>query len=97
MPDVVIYEDQVLPASYANFYISNKYVIVPTFRCGKDDQALQIISSGFPDREVVGIDSQILSGGWEVFIALANRNLRFDNSDLILNKRRINSTPFFYC
>ncbi|MEL4486145.1 agmatine deiminase family protein, partial [Shewanella algae] len=36
MPDAVIYEDQRLPASYANFYIANKYVIVPTFRSDKD-------------------------------------------------------------
>ncbi len=35
MPDPVIWEDQRLPASYANFYIANNSVIVPTFRCRK--------------------------------------------------------------
>ena len=37
MPDKVIYEDQRLPASYANFYIANQPVIVPIFRCDKDE------------------------------------------------------------
>lgn len=57
MPSSVIYEDQRLPASYANFYISNAAVVVPTFRDINDDKALQIIQSVFPDRKVVGIDS----------------------------------------
>ncbi len=57
MPSSVIYEDQRLPASYANFYISNAAVVVPTFRDVNDDKALQIIQSVFPDRKVVGIDS----------------------------------------
>ena len=52
MPDPVIWEDQRLPASYANFYIANKSVIVPTFRCDKDEKALQIIQECFPDREM---------------------------------------------
>lgn len=57
MPDELIYEDQRLPCSYANFYISNKHVIVPTFRSKKDERALQIIGDCFPDRIVKGIDS----------------------------------------
>ena len=57
MPEPVVYEDQRLPASYANFYIANSSVIVPTFRCNRDDRALQIIQDCFPTRRVVGIDS----------------------------------------
>ena len=57
MPDAVEYDEQRLPAAYANFYITNKYVIVPTYRSSKDDKALQIIQSCFKDREVIGIDS----------------------------------------
>jgi agmatine deiminase len=57
MPSPVIYEEQRLPASYANFYISNTAVVVPTFRCDNDDKALQILTSCFPDRKVIGIDS----------------------------------------
>ena len=57
MPSAVIWEDQRLPASYANFYISNAAVIVPTYRDKNDDKALQIISQCFPERKVIGIDS----------------------------------------
>ena len=57
MPDAVVYEEQRLPASYANFYIANAAVIVPTYRCAQDDKALQILAACFPDRKVIGIDS----------------------------------------
>jgi agmatine deiminase len=57
MPAPVIFEDQRLPASYANFYIANQSVIVPTFRCDEDEKVLNIIQSCFPTRKVVGIDS----------------------------------------
>lgn len=73
MPDKVIYEDQRLPASYANFYISNQHVIVPTFRCKKDDKALQIIQSCFSDREVVGIDSTDIIWGLGSFHCLSQQ------------------------
>lgn len=73
MPDEVIYEDQRLPASYANFYISNQHVIVPTFRCSKDDKALQIIQSCFADREVVGIDSTDIIWGLGSFHCLSQQ------------------------
>jgi agmatine deiminase len=57
MPAPVVFEDQRLPASYANFYISNKSVIVPIFRCKQDEQAIRILEQCFPGRKVVGIDS----------------------------------------
>ncbi len=55
MPKPVIYDGQRLPASYANFYIANGTVLVPTFNDSADRQALSILESLFPDREVVGI------------------------------------------
>ncbi|MFL5789180.1 MAG: agmatine/peptidylarginine deiminase [Flavisolibacter sp.] len=57
MPDLVEYDGQRLPASYANFYIANAAVIVPTFQSKKDDIALQIIQECFKERKVIGIDS----------------------------------------
>jgi agmatine deiminase len=73
MPDPVIYEDQRLPASYANFYISNDAVIVPTFRCGNDDRALKIIEACFPGRRVVGIDSTEIIWGLGSFHCLSQQ------------------------
>lgn len=73
MPDAVVFEDQRLPASYANFYICNKYVIVPTFQCAKDDEALGIIAGCFKDREVVGIDSTDIIWGLGSFHCLSQQ------------------------
>lgn len=55
MPAPVTFEGEVLPASYANFYIANGVVIVPTFNDPNDRVALNILADLFPDREVVGI------------------------------------------
>ncbi|WEK35159.1 MAG: agmatine deiminase family protein [Candidatus Pseudobacter hemicellulosilyticus] len=73
MPDAVSYEDQRLPASYANFYIANKSVIVPIFNCDKDEKALQIIQDCFPDRAVVGIDSTEIIWGLGSFHCLSQQ------------------------
>ncbi len=73
MPDVVIYQDQLLPASYTNFYICNRFVIVPTFRCKKDEVALQIIAQCFPNREVIGIDSTDIIWGLGSFHCLSQQ------------------------
>ena len=73
MPDEVVFEDQRLPASYANFYIANKTVIVPTYRCNKDDIALQTIQNSFPDRKVIGIDSTEIIWGLGSFHCLSQQ------------------------
>lgn len=57
MPEPLYFDGQRLPASYANFYISNAYVLVPTFNDPNDRIALGILSELFPDRKVVGIHS----------------------------------------
>jgi len=73
MPREVIYEEQLLPASYANFYISNGHIIVPTFRCDQDDKAMQLIQSCFPTRQVVGIDSTDIIWGLGSFHCLSQQ------------------------
>jgi len=73
MPSPVIYDDTRLPASYANFYIANAAVIVPTFRDVNDDIALDIIRAAFPDREVVGIDSTDIIWGLGSFHCLSQQ------------------------
>lgn len=73
MPKEVIWEEQRLPASYANFYIANKQVIVPTFRCEKDEKVMQVLEGCFPDREVVGIDSTDIIWGLGSFHCLSQQ------------------------
>ena len=73
MPKAVVYEDQRLPASYANFYIANEAVIVPTFRCDRDEKALAIIQECFPARRVVGIDSTEIIWGLGSFHCLSQQ------------------------
>lgn len=73
MPSPVIYEDTRLPASYANFYIANAAVIVPTFRDVNDEKALDIIRSVFPDRKVIGIDSTDIIWGLGSFHCLSQQ------------------------
>jgi agmatine deiminase len=57
MPEPMYHEGQRLPVSYANFYIANAGVMVPTYRCRQDDQAITILGTCFRDRPVIGIDS----------------------------------------
>lgn len=63
MPAPIEFEDLRLPASYANFYISNNAVLVPTFNDPNDRIALNIIKEFFSDREVIGIHSVDLVWG----------------------------------
>ena len=62
-PRPVMMDGQRLPASYANFYIANDVVLVPTFNDRNDRIALDIIASLFPGRDVVGIHAVDLVWG----------------------------------
>jgi agmatine deiminase len=73
MPSPVYYQEQRLPASYANFYISNKYVIVPVFRCEADQVAIEILQSLFDDRIVIGLDSVDVIWGLGSFHCLSQQ------------------------
>jgi agmatine deiminase len=63
MPRPLIFSGRRLPASYANFYIANKLLLVPTFNDPADRVALSVLARAFPDREVVGINSTDLIWG----------------------------------
>jgi agmatine deiminase len=57
MPKRIDFQDLRLPASYANFLILNKCVLVPTFNDSNDRIALNILADCFPDREIIGINA----------------------------------------
>jgi agmatine deiminase len=63
LPRPVVFRGQRLPASYANFYVANGLVLVPTFHDPNDRVALQILADVFPDCEVIGIHSVDLIWG----------------------------------
>jgi agmatine deiminase len=73
MPSPVFYDGQRLPASYANFYIANAVVVVPTYRCDNDDKAMETIQCCFPERKVVGIDSTDIIWGLGSFHCLSQQ------------------------
>ena len=73
MPEPLYYQDQRLPASYANFYISNEHVIVPVFNSKNEGEALSILQECFPKRKVVGIDSTHLVWGLGSFHCLSQQ------------------------
>jgi agmatine deiminase len=62
-PRPVMMDGVRLPASYANFYIANGTVMVPTFNDSNDRHALNVLAECFPDRQVVGIHSVDLVWG----------------------------------
>jgi agmatine deiminase len=63
MPAPIVFDGQRLPASYANFYIANRVVLVPTFNDAKDRRALATLAEVFAGREVIGIHAGELVWG----------------------------------
>jgi agmatine deiminase len=63
MPAPLFLDGQRLPASYANFYVGNRVVLVPTFDDPRDRQALSTLAELFPTRRVVGIHAVDLVWG----------------------------------
>lgn len=73
MPGAVTWDGERLPASYANFYIANKVVVVPVFGDSNDEKALEIIRGCFPDRQVVGVNSVDIIWGLGSFHCLSQQ------------------------
>ncbi len=73
MPKKIVREGLRLPASYANFYIANTCVLVPTFAEPADETALSVLRECFPVRRVVGIDCRELIWGLGTFHCLTQQ------------------------
>jgi len=67
MPAPIYYEGTRLPASYANFYIGNRVVLLPVFDDPDDAIAKEVLAGAFPGREIVGIDAVDLVWGLGAF------------------------------
>jgi agmatine deiminase len=66
-------ENQLLPCSYANFYIGNSCVIVPLFEDAQDERALDILTQCFKDRAVTGLNSRDIILGLGSFHCLSQQ------------------------
>ncbi len=73
MPKKIVREGQRLPASYANFYIANSCVLLPTFADPNDETALSALQKLFLDRRVIGIDCRELIWGLGTFHCLTQQ------------------------
>jgi agmatine deiminase len=73
MPKRLDFEGLRLPASYANFLILNKCVLVPTFNDPNDRKALNILAECFPDREIIGISAIDLIWGFGTLHCLSQQ------------------------
>jgi agmatine deiminase len=73
MPRRMVREDLVLPASYANFYIGNAVVLVPTYDEPNDQKVLEILARLFPGRRMAGIDCRELIWGLGTFHCLTQQ------------------------
>ena len=60
MADIIVWEGERLPASYANFLIINGAVLIPCYQSDKDVIAAKTLQHAFPDREIIGIDCRAL-------------------------------------
>ena len=73
MPKRIDFDKVIIPASYANFLILNKCVLVPTFNDPNDRIALNIISGCFSDREIIGISAIDLIWGFGTLHCLSQQ------------------------
>ena len=73
MPKRLVFDGIRIPASYANFLILNKCVLVPTFNDSNDRIALNTIAECFPSREVIGISAIDLIWGFGTLHCLSQQ------------------------
>jgi agmatine deiminase len=73
MPRKIVREELRLPASYANFYIANTRVLLPTFADPNDKAAVSVLQRAFPTRRIVPIDCRELIWGLGAFHCLTQQ------------------------
>jgi agmatine deiminase len=73
MPSRIVREGQRLPASYANFYVANSVVLLPTYHDTNDAWAASVLREAFPDRSIVPIDCRELIWGLGAFHCLTQQ------------------------
>lgn len=73
MPHPVIRDGVRLPASYANFYVGNKVVLLPTFDCPADEEAAATLARCFPGRRIAGLDCRDVVAGLGAFHCLTQQ------------------------
>jgi agmatine deiminase len=73
MPGRIVRDGQRLPASYANFYIANRVILLPIFHDTNDRWAKAVLEKAFPDRKIVGIDCRELIWGLGAFHCLTQQ------------------------
>jgi agmatine deiminase len=73
MPKKIVREGLRLPASYANFYVANSCLLVPTFSDPADERALSILGALFPTRRVIGVDCREVIWGLGTFHCLTQQ------------------------
>jgi agmatine deiminase len=73
MPARIDREDLRLPSSYANFYIANECILLPTFNDPNDAVAESTLAKVFPDRRIVPIDCTELIWGLGAFHCLTQQ------------------------
>ena len=76
MPRKIMCKGQRLPASYANFYIANSVVLLPTFADANDNWAISVMETVFPERKVIPIDCSELIWGLGAFHCLTQQQPR---------------------
>jgi agmatine deiminase len=71
MPNKLMVDEVLVPASYCNFYIANNKVIVPIFDDPNDWEALSVLGECFPNKEIIGLDSSKIIYGLGSFHCLS--------------------------
>ena len=83
MPSPLYFNDQRIPASYANFLIANNVVLVPTFQDANDPIAIEILQREFQDRSVLGIDCVDLAWGLGTLHCISQQEPLVENRQIM--------------